>query len=68
MKIHLRQNHFLKYLCMPATSDPAERLFFKASEVVYSRRSNIKSKDVDVLPSRVVLGKHDRPFMLFATM
>ena len=38
-----------KYLCIPATSVPAERLFSKAGEVVSSKRSNIKPKNVDML-------------------
>ena len=39
-----------KYLCIPSTSVPAERLFSKADELVSVRRSsNIKPKNVNML-------------------
>ena len=38
-----------KYLCIPATSVPVERLFSKAGEVIAARRSNIKPKNVDMI-------------------
>ena len=38
-----------KYLCIPATSVPAERLFSKAGELISKRRSCRKPKNVNML-------------------
>ncbi|XP_002415615.3 E3 SUMO-protein ligase ZBED1-like [Ixodes scapularis] len=39
----------LKYLCVPATSVPAERVFSAAGQIVSDRRSRLKGKNVDML-------------------
>ena len=36
-----------KYLCIPATSVPSERVFSTASDIVTAQRSQLKSKHVD---------------------
>ena len=46
---HLQQLA-MKYLCIPATSVPAERLFSKAGELISKRRSCLKPKNVNMLP------------------
>ena len=38
-----------KYLCIPGTSVPSERVFSKAGEIVQARRSNLKPKNVDMI-------------------
>jgi len=38
-----------KYLCIPATSVPAERVFSTAGDVVTAQRSQLKSEHVDRL-------------------
>ena len=38
-----------KYLCVPGTSVPSERLFSKPGKVMAARRSNIKPKNVDMI-------------------
>ncbi|XP_068083580.1 E3 SUMO-protein ligase ZBED1-like [Anabrus simplex] len=45
----LIQRCALKYLCAPATSVPAERLFSKAGLVISDRRCSITPKHVDML-------------------
>lgn len=45
---HLYELHF-KYLCIPATSTASERVFSKAGEIVSSKRSRIKPKNVNEL-------------------
>ncbi|XP_064475601.1 E3 SUMO-protein ligase ZBED1-like [Ornithodoros turicata] len=38
-----------KYLCVPATSVPAERVFSTAGQIISDRRSSLKGKKVDML-------------------
>ena len=38
-----------KYLCIPATSTPSERLFSKAGELISQRRSNLSDKNVNTV-------------------
>jgi transposase InsO family protein len=38
-----------KYLCVPATSVPSERLFSKVGELVSKKRNRIKPKNIDVM-------------------
>ena len=38
-----------KYLCVPATSVPSERVFSTAGDIVTAQRSALKSKHVDKL-------------------
>ena len=38
-----------KYLCIPGSSVPAERLFSKAGQLVSERRNRLKPKNVDVM-------------------
>ena len=47
--VPLLQEFARKYLCIPSTSVPAERIFFKAGELVSARRSNIKPKNVNMI-------------------
>lgn len=39
----------LKYLCIPATSTPSERIFSKAGLVLSEKRTSLKSNHVDHL-------------------
>ena len=39
----------MKYLCIPGTSVPAERLFSKAGELVSARRNRLKPKHVNMM-------------------
>ena len=38
-----------KYLCIPGSSVPAERLFSKAGELVSKRRNRLKPKNIDMM-------------------
>ena len=38
-----------RYLCVPATSVPAEQVFSVAGEVVNCKRSSLKPENVDML-------------------
>ncbi|XP_061189595.1 E3 SUMO-protein ligase ZBED1-like [Saccostrea echinata] len=38
-----------KYLCIPGTSVPSERVFSTAGDIVSAQRANLKSKHVDML-------------------
>ena len=38
-----------RYLCIPATSVPSERVFSKTGEIISKRRASIKPKNVDML-------------------
>lgn len=38
-----------KFLSVPATSVPAERIFSKTGQLISERRSRIKAKNVDML-------------------
>ena len=53
-KIHEKRFNLLsqlakKYLCVPGTSVPSERLFSKAGELVSIRRNRLKAKNVDMM-------------------
>ncbi|XP_075165097.1 E3 SUMO-protein ligase ZBED1-like [Haematobia irritans] len=39
----------VKYLCIPATSTESERMFSKAGSIISERRTNLKSKNADML-------------------
>ena len=38
----------MKYLCIPGTSVPSERLFSKAGELISVKRNSLKPKHVDM--------------------
>ena len=46
--MNLSQKIAKKYLCIPGTSVPAERVFSKAGELVSMRRSRLKPKNVNM--------------------
>ena len=42
--------HFVKkYMSIPATSVPSERIFSKAGEIILLKRNRLKSKNVDMI-------------------
>ena len=41
--------HAKKYLCVPATSVPAEQVFSIAGEVISNKQSSLKPENVDML-------------------
>ena len=49
MHLPLLQELAKKYLCVPGTSVPAERVFSKAGELVTARRNALKPKSVDMV-------------------
>ena len=42
-------NLALKYLCVPATSAPAERIFSKSGEILSKKRARLSSKHLNTL-------------------
>ncbi|KAG5848595.1 hypothetical protein ANANG_G00100150 [Anguilla anguilla] len=44
----------LKYLCVPTTSVPSERIFSKSGELISKRRSRLKPKNVHACPSSCI--------------
>lgn len=42
-------NSAFKYLCVPATSVPFERVFSKAGQVCTERRNRLNPKNVDIM-------------------
>lgn len=43
------KNIALKYLCIPATSTPAERIFSKAGQLITDRRNRLNADHIDAL-------------------